>query len=85
MYEDKVDGLAADLEAAINDVIREPINELRWYAEIAIGSLVPLWIIALVALYRHQRERVDLAHLEGTPARPPLMSDDPILGCTGAA
>jgi hypothetical protein len=62
--EDKVAGPAADLSAAIERSIRAQTNGLRWFGEIAIGSLVPLWIIALVALFGHQRERVDLSHLE---------------------
>jgi hypothetical protein len=62
--EDKVDGPAADLSAAIDPSIRKPVGELRFYGEVAIWSLVPLWVVALVALFRHQRERVDLSHLE---------------------
>jgi hypothetical protein len=62
--EDKVDGPASDLSAAIENSIRKPVDDLRFYGEVALASLVPLWIIALVALFRHQRERVDMSHLE---------------------
>jgi hypothetical protein len=62
--EDKVDGPASDLSAAIENSIRKPVDELRFYGEVALASLVPLWVIALVVLFRHQRERVDLSHLE---------------------
>ena len=79
--EDKLDGRAADLEAAINDAIHKQTDGLRWFGKIAIASLVPLWIIALVALFRHQRVRVDLAHLEeiirqANRITPPPADDD---------
>ncbi len=62
--EDKIDRPAADLSAAIEANISGSVNELWFYVKILAGSLVPLWIVALVALFRHQRERVDLSHLE---------------------
>jgi hypothetical protein len=56
--DDKI-GYAADkLSAAIAADIAKQTDELRLYGKIAVGSLVPLWIIALVALFRHPR-RVD--------------------------
>jgi hypothetical protein len=74
--EEKVDGPAADLSAAIGNSIRTPIDELWLYGKIAAGSLVPLWIIALVALFRHQRERVDLSHLEHIIRQANLVAPD---------
>jgi hypothetical protein len=62
--EEKVAGPAADLEAAINGAIHQQTDELRFNGEIGIASMVPLWIIGLVALFRQQPERVDLSHLD---------------------
>jgi len=62
--EDKI-GYAADkLSAAIAADIAKQTDELRLYGKIAVGSLVPLWIIALVALFRHQRPPVDMRQVE---------------------
>jgi hypothetical protein len=71
--EDKVDGLTADLADTIDASIRKQVDELRWYGEIAIASLVPLWIIALVALFRHQRP---LRHLDRIVARAETLTSD---------
>jgi hypothetical protein len=62
---DKVD----DVSAAIEQSIAKQTDEMWFYGKIAIGSLVPLWIIALVALFRHQRPPVDLSHLEAIVRR----------------
>jgi hypothetical protein len=59
--EDKVDVVTANLWGAIDASILTQSDELRWYGVIVIGSLVPLWTIALVPLLRHQR--ADLSHV----------------------
>jgi hypothetical protein len=74
--EDKVDWLTADLADTIDASIRKQIDELRWNGEIAIASLVPLWIIALVALFRHQRPPVNLRHLDSIVARAETLTPD---------
>jgi hypothetical protein len=62
--EDKVDGPAADLSAAIEQSIRKPVDELWFYGKIAAASLVPLWVVALVGWKRHQKPPVELSHFE---------------------
>jgi hypothetical protein len=58
--EDKVDAPAADLSASIEQAIAAKTDELWFWGKIAGWSLVPLWIIALVALFRHKKPPVDL-------------------------
>jgi hypothetical protein len=60
---------AADLSAAIEQSITKQTDEKWFYGKIAVGSLMPLWIIALVALFRHQRPPVDLSRLEAIVRR----------------
>jgi hypothetical protein len=55
---DKVNALADKVATAVTSTVDEAVDELRRSGAIAVGSLVPLWIIALVALLRHPR-RVD--------------------------
>jgi hypothetical protein len=72
--EDKADGPASDLAAAIEQSIIKQTDDLWFYGKIALGSLVPLWIVALVALFRHQRPPVDLSHLEAIVRRADLLA-----------
>jgi hypothetical protein len=59
---DKVNALADKVATAVtstvDEAVEKSIDELQRYGAIAVGSLAPLWIVALVALLRHPR-RVD--------------------------
>lgn len=55
-----MNAIADKVALAIADDIAKPADEARWYGQIAVGSLVPLWIVALAALFRHQHPPVDM-------------------------
>jgi hypothetical protein len=61
---DKIGYVADKVSSAIAADIAKHTDELRRYGQIAIASLVPLWIIALVALFRHQQPPVDMRQVE---------------------
>ena len=62
--EDKISGIADKPTIAIAADVATPPGELRRCGQIAVGSLVPLWITALVVLFRHQRASTDLRQVE---------------------
>jgi hypothetical protein len=56
--------IADQVDAAVSRKIAADNADLWWYGKAAVASMVPLWIVTLVALLRHQREPVNLRELQ---------------------
>jgi hypothetical protein len=60
---DQASAAADQVDAAVSRKIAADTADLWWYGRAALASMVPLWIIALVALIRHQKPEVNLREL----------------------
>jgi hypothetical protein len=61
---DQANTVADQVDAAMSRKIAADTADLRWYGKAAVAGMVPLWIFALVALFRHQRESANLRELQ---------------------
>jgi hypothetical protein len=55
--------IADQVDAAVSRKISSETADLWWYGK-AAASVIPLWVLALVAVLPHKRPEVDLSRLE---------------------